>query len=189
MEADMQIDLSELTAANDTRKEYEVSIDATVFFFQKENYPVEKSVVRMCLHHTSDRQVELDASTHIVLGMVCARCAKPVSKAFDLTIACTLDLNKKAETKRGDAEEETDEDAYVNCVINDRFLDVDALAFYALSENMPLAVYCKEDCKGLCPVCGKNLNEGDCGCSATADEPKDPRMARIADLFKNVKEV
>ncbi|MBO4476744.1 MAG: DUF177 domain-containing protein [Lachnospiraceae bacterium] len=188
----MQIDLSELTAANDTRKECKVPIEAAVFSFQKEEYPVEEGFVVLRMHHTSDRQVEIEADVRIVLGMVCSRCAAPLSEPFDLTVSCLLDLNKKTDDKPKEPEEEPEEDeddAFVNCVMNDRFLDVDTLAFDALSENMPFAVYCKEDCKGLCPVCGKNLNEGDCGCSATADEPKDPRMARIADLFKNVKEV
>ena len=186
----MQIDLSELTAANDTRKECKVPIDAAVFSFQKEEYPVEEGFAVLRMHHTSDRQVEIEADVRIVLGMVCSRCAAPLSEPFDLSVSSRFDLNKKDEKKSQDPAEESDEDdAYDNCVINDRFLDVDTLAFDALSENMPFAVYCKEDCKGLCPVCGKNLNEGDCGHSATADEPKDPRMARIADLFKNVKEV
>ncbi len=186
----MQIDLSELTVANDTRKECKVPIDAAVFSFQKEEYPVEEGYAVLRMHHTSDRQIEIEADVRIVLGMVCSRCATALSEPFDLTASCLLDLNKKSDEKPMDPEEENEEDdAYVDCVINNRFLDVDAFAFETLSENMPFAVYCKEDCKGLCPVCGKNLNEGDCGCSATADEPKDPRMARIADLFKNVKEV
>ena len=182
----MQIDLSELTAVNDSRKEYKVPVDATVFSFQKEEYPMEEGNVTLRLHHSSDRRVELEADIHIALRMACARCATPLTETFDLSAESILDLNKKSEETSQDPVEEADEDAYVNCVINNRFLDVDALAFDTLSVNMPFAVYCKEDCKGLCPVCGKNLNEGDCGCSATAEEPKDPRMARIADLFKEV---
>lgn len=182
----MQIDLSELTAANDSRKECTVPIEKTEFSFQKEQYPVEEGHCDLRLHHSADRQVELEATIHIVLTMACARCAKPLSEPFDLTYSCKLDLNKKTATKKEETDEDDDEDAFVNFLINDRFLDVDALAFDTLSVNMPFAVYCTEDCKGLCPVCGKNLNEGDCGCSATADEPKDPRMARIADLFKEV---
>ena len=30
--------------------------------------------------------------------------------------------------------------------------------------NEPQLIYCKENCKGLCPICGSNLNEKDCGC-------------------------
>ena len=33
--------------------------------------------------------------------------------------------------------------------------------------NYPQKYLCKDDCKGLCPECGKNLNEGDCGCNKT----------------------
>ena len=40
---------------------------------------------------------------------------------------------------------------------------------------------CSEDCKGLCAVCGKNLNEGPCDCKP---EP-DPRLAVLAQLLKD----
>ncbi len=42
------------------------------------------------------------------------------------------------------------------------------------------------DCKGICSQCGKNLNDGPCGC---VEEPKDPRMAAISDIFSKFKEV
>lgn len=38
---------------------------------------------------------------------------------------------------------------------------------------------CREDCKGLCPVCGKNLNDGPCGCQ----KPVDPRLAVLGQLL------
>ncbi len=40
----------------------------------------------------------------------------------------------------------------------------------------------KDDCKGICPVCGQNLNEKECGCDTFVP---DPRMAVIQDIFKN----
>ena len=36
----------------------------------------------------------------------------------------------------------------------------------------PFVVLCREDCKGLCPTCGSNLNEGDCGCAAKREAEK-----------------
>ena len=36
--------------------------------------------------------------------------------------------------------------------------------------EMPMRFLCREDCRGLCPVCGKDLNEGACGCKPTIDE-------------------
>lgn len=39
--------------------------------------------------------------------------------------------------------------------------------------NMPGRIVCKPDCKGLCPVCGQDLNEGTCGCQSNAASPFD----------------
>ncbi|MFC5471946.1 YceD family protein [Cohnella suwonensis] len=51
--------------------------------------------------------------------------------------------------------------------------------------QLPFAPLCKEDCKGLCPECGKNLNEQSCGCNT---EKIDPRMAALQDWFKSQEE-
>ena len=67
-----------------------------------------------------------------------------------------------------------------------KYLDLDILIFDEVVPKLPSRVLCKEDCKGLCPVCGTNLNEKECGCDRTV---ADPRMAAIQDIFKNFKEV
>ena len=65
-------------------------------------------------------------------------------------------------------------------------LDVDRLIASELMVNLPMKVLCREDCKGICRKCGKNLNEGACGCD---DSVPDPRMSVIQDIFKQFKEV
>ncbi len=47
--------------------------------------------------------------------------------------------------------------------------------------SIPISAVCRPDCKGLCPSCGKNWNEGPCDCEDTSI---DPRWAGLADLFK-----
>lgn len=44
-------------------------------------------------------------------------------------------------------------------------IDLKPLLEQLIITNLPYSVFCKENCKGICPVCGKNLNDGDCGCS------------------------
>ena len=39
----------------------------------------------------------------------------------------------------------------------------------AVSMDIPFVILCDDGCKGLCPVCGANLNEGDCGCNREPD--------------------
>ena len=46
----------------------------------------------------------------------------------------------------------------------------------------PLRELCKSDCKGLCPVCGQNLNEGQCDCDTFV---ADPRLAALESLLQN----
>ena len=52
--------------------------------------------------------------------------------------------------------------------------------------NLPVKVLCRPDCRGICMRCGKDLNDGECGCDTFVP---DPRMARIKDIFDADKEV
>ena len=65
-------------------------------------------------------------------------------------------------------------------------LNTETLLYNEIMDNWPAKILCKEDCKGLCLVCGRNLNEGECGCDRFVP---DPRLAGIQDLFKACKEV
>lgn len=59
------------------------------------------------------------------------------------------------------------------------FLNLEALLWEEFSLALPVKPLCRPDCRGLCPVCGKNLNEGPCGCSA---DEGDPRLAVLRQL-------
>jgi uncharacterized protein len=59
-------------------------------------------------------------------------------------------------------------------------LDVDHWAQDALVLAMPAKVLCREDCAGLCPSCGQNLNDGSCTCTV---EVHDERWAKLKDLL------
>jgi uncharacterized protein len=48
--------------------------------------------------------------------------------------------------------------------VHDRVLEIADWTRDAIAEAVPALVLCREDCAGLCPVCGANRNEGDCGC-------------------------
>lgn len=52
----------------------------------------------------------------------------------------------------------------------DRILDLGDAVSDAMVMDTPFVVLCRPDCKGLCPSCGANLNEGECGCAEAAEE-------------------
>lgn len=62
----------------------------------------------------------------------------------------------------------------------DYTVELDDIVTSDILLDLPHKNLCKEDCKGLCPHCGKNLNSGDCGCGG---KPLDPRLAVLKQLM------
>lgn len=93
--------------------------------------------------------VELSYNAKFVLDHTCDRCLKEFEQEYDYSFKHTLVRNCN-----------TDNDEYVVC--GDNTLDLNELAVSDILLNLPTKILCDEDCKGLCFVCGKNLNEGDC---------------------------
>ena len=58
-------------------------------------------------------------------------------------------------------------------------IDLEPVAREAVLLELPIAPLCKEECRGLCPTCGVDRNEVDCGC---AEAPGDPRWAGLDGL-------
>lgn len=80
----------------------------------------------------------------------CDRCLEPVSLDLSADLDTVLDLSSS-------------EDESVT--VNDGAVDLAKTAYDALVLAVPMRILCREDCRGICPVCGKNRNDGDCGCN------------------------
>ena len=103
---------------------------------------------------------------------LCARCACEVDGEFVMDFERTVVPKGMIE----DAEEK--EEDFV--VVENGMLDIDEQLSEILLLDFPTRVLCKEDCKGLCHKCGKDLNEGDCDC------PKvdlNPAFAKLLSMF------
>ena len=92
----------------------------------------------------------------------CDRCLEDAE--FD--VASELDeyflFEAPAEDELSDDEDEVD----FSLVSDDNTIDLSGPIMAAILMETPFVVLCRDDCKGLCPTCGANLNEGDCGCAA-----------------------
>ena len=124
------------------------------------------------------KELLITAETRLSVIIPCDRCLEDVKREFELNCVKHVDVGLS------DAEltEELDESNF----IDGYHLDVDKLLFHEILSSWPTKVLCREDCKGLCNVCGQNLNTGSCNCEDTG---LDPRMSVVRDLFKNFKEV
>jgi len=76
-------------------------------------------------------------------------------------------------------EDETLDDAFLTAP--DGLLVLDEIAGADIQLSLPQVMLCKQDCKGLCPKCGADLNSTDCGCEPDIG---DPRMAVLKSLLK-----
>lgn len=112
--------------------------------------------------------IRLTLSVSVPYEAPCARCLAPVDGLFRLQVERTVLSPRQAE----EAGEDT-EDEYL--VTEDGFLDMDDLLVDLISLNFPFRILCRDDCRGLCPRCGKDLNAGPCSCDT---KTQDPRIAK-----------
>jgi uncharacterized protein len=112
------------------------------------------------------------------LETICARCLEPITqdvkREFDL-----LYRPQGADAGR-DEISVTDAEAEISYYEGDGILLDDVVREQVLLA-VPLKVTCREDCKGLCPHCGQNLNEGQCSCAVTLEEPRWAALKEIRD--------
>lgn len=100
---------------------------------------------------------------------ICDRCAEDVEKHY------SFDLNKiVVQSLESD---DVDYDNYI--VVENGILDLDDLIYQEIQLFLPQKMLCKDDCKGLCMKCGKNLNLEQCDCKKDVD----PRMAALLQLL------
>lgn len=114
--------------------------------------------------------MRMSLSASIPYAVPCARCLEEVTGTFSFRFEKTV---APAKLLTNIAEEDADD--YV--IVEDGFLDVDEQLLEMLVLEFPAKLLCHEDCAGLCPQCGKNLNDGPCGC---CQKETDPRLAPLA---------
>lgn len=113
----------------------------------------------------------------------CARCLEPVP----LALANKFDLlyrPLKIQAKSADEVEITEADTEISFYQGEGLALEDLLKEQALLA-VPAKALCREDCKGLCPQCGQNLNTGSCSC---AEQRTDPRWEALAGLKEKLKQ-
>ena len=175
----MLINLSDVLSDQHKTVEETVRLEMEEIRLQSGTYPIiSKEPVHVEVEHIRGKELLITAETRLSVMIPCDRCLEDVKREFELNCVKHVDVGLS------DAEltEELDESNF----IDGYHLDVDKLLSNEILSGWPEKVLCKEDCKGLCPVCGQNLNTKSCDCEDTG---LDPRMSVVRDLFKNFKEV
>jgi uncharacterized protein len=147
------------------------------------------------LHATLQRTsggVLLQGNTDLPLVSSCKRCASEVHLTVPVRFTLNLVQAEPARERTSDASEadpsdndfsgsfdlaEADLDTYQG-----KTIDLDPIVREQVLLALPMQVVCREDCRGLCGMCGQNLNETTCDCES---KRVDPRLAVLKDIKLN----
>jgi len=165
----MLLKLKDIKEAEGTSIPFSYELDMSEYEFFGET-PLKDSV---CVCGKAENRagiMQIIADADFILDTVCSRCLKPVRVPKHQFICRAF---------ADSLQDEENDDIYL---VEGDTVDVDEIISEAIVLEMDSVVLCSEDCKGLCPQCGADLNDGDCGCE---DDNIDPRWEALRAMIKN----
>ena len=109
-------------------------------------------------------QVDLQAQ----IGLECVRCLTDFQQSLDIAFTELYAFSQRYVTDSGLLMPESG------------IIDLTPLLREYILLEIPISPLCRQDCKGLCPICGNNLNESTCN---HEDDSGDPRLAELKKLL------
>lgn len=146
----MVVDIRQVFNTAGQSKEFNYFIPCSMFP-ENDSFKINGNVlVSGCFYNRAD-VVHMDYSVKFTLNIVCDRCLKEMKRdySFEFKRIVVKTIN-------------SDNDEYI-IAENDK-VDVDKIAISDLILSVPTKLLCREDCLGLCSVCGCDRNESECNC-------------------------
>ena len=166
------IDISEILTRKGSSISFNVSDNVDVDNYKPE---INKFLSPVKVEGTitnNEGNFKLTAKLDAKVSLSCYRCLKPVE--YDIS----LDIDEVYTNNAGNDEEA---ETFVGNTI-----ELSSIVRKSIIFSLPMKVVCSEGCKGLCPVCGKDLNDGPCSCDTSYINPK---FESLRSLFKVDEEV
>ncbi|MCX4372586.1 MAG: DUF177 domain-containing protein [Dysosmobacter sp.] len=162
----MVIDVRPILHTPGRRLDFQFDLDLSGLEFDGRT-PISRPVAVTGVIRNTAGLLELSLTAQTTLDAVCDRCGKEFPLEKEVTFCCML------------AEELQNEDSDEIVLLEDGKANAGELARTAFILGMDSKTLCSEDCKGLCPRCGADLNLGPCSCK----KEQDPRLAALAKLL------
>ena len=163
----MRLDLKDIIHVPGASKDFQFQLDLSQLEFYG-SHPISRPVEAAGTVTNHAGALELTGTARSLLDLACDRCGKEFSREKAVPLDCLL------------ADELEDEENDDILLLDGDELDVGEAVTTAFILDMDTKNLCKEDCKGLCPTCGANLNETSCNCGK---REVDPRLAALAQLL------
>lgn len=164
----MLLGLSKIIDCPGASVPFSTSVDLSDLRYGESN-PVTEPVLASGTVRNTAGVLMMTGSIHTTIHGVCDRCADDFERfvEFPIDVVLVTELSN-----------EDNEDEWVFHLEADA-ADLEDIVRTVFVLNFDSKLLCSEDCKGLCCRCGKNLNEGPCGCQKEVD----PRFAALKQLL------
>lgn len=160
----MKIEIQDLLIGKSDYKNVSEDISLATIDFNNNEYAFEGPIhIEGTLNKIEDGVV-FKGNILAKVKTVCSRCLDEIVK--------DLNIDFEEEFKKSQDE--------LGYKINDNYIDITKLIEDNILLNVPLKTLCSESCKGLCPVCGTNLNKSTCSCDT---QIIDPRLEKLKNFF------
>ena len=165
----MLLGLSQIIDRPGASVSFSVSVDLSDLCYGV-SYPVSEPVLAEGNVRNTAGVLVMQGSIATTIHGICDRCASEFHRKveFPIDVCLVTELTN-----------EENEDEWVFPLEGDS-ADLDDIVRTVFVLNLDSKLLCKEDCKGLCPQCGKNLNDGPCNCRKELD----PRFAALKQLLE-----
>ena len=173
----LELDISRVRNVKGSKEQYH--LETEVFDLEDGDWSLAKPLV-LDVEISHEKQfLQLTGTLTTAVKGVCSRCLKPVETQVECEFAEQLLYAKDVSLFSHLAVGEVEEKYFI---YDNDTLDITDIVRESILAILPLKILCVEDCRGLCPKCGKNLNQGQCGCDL---HEVDPRMAILATLMED----
>jgi uncharacterized protein len=166
----------DLNALGERSNNVDIEIAPNEIDFELENVRTVSPIRLQCEVDRSDFRTSVTGKIGAEFEIDCTRCLEAVQVPFEFDFEVEF---VDAEHFGSTGEHEIDpKDLSADALPNEN-LDLTELSREQILLNLPEQVFCKDDCKGLCEICGENRNLKDCNCS---EIEVDPRWSALKDL-------
>lgn len=169
----MIIDLEKLESL---RKSFDLQIDSDEFDFEGEEIKPVGEINFKGEVKKGSAQTDITGEISAVVEIDCSRCLQTIESPLEIPVKTgfiTIENSSEETEKELDAE-----DLDVS-YLEDTEINLKEIVREQILLAIPSQFLCKEDCKGLCEVCGKNQNLINCNCK---ENETDPRWSALKDL-------
>ena len=165
----MLLGLSKIIDSPGSSVDFSTSVDLSDLRYGV-SCPVSEPVLAQGTVRNTAGVLLMKGSVTTTIHGICDRCAAEFDRFIDFPIDVVLVT---------ELSNEENEDEWVFPLEGDS-ADLDDIVRTVFVLNLDSKLLCKDDCKGLCHRCGKNLNDGPCGCQKELD----PRFAALRQLLE-----